>query len=26
LIRERYVMFQLSISLYDIWFMKKKYE
>ena len=26
LIRERYVMFQLSFSLYDIWFRKIKYE
>ena len=26
LVRERYVMFQLGISLYDIWFVKRKYE
>ena len=26
LIRERYVIFQLSVSLYDIWFRKIKYE
>jgi len=26
LIRERYVLFQISISLYDIWFVKMRYE
>ena len=26
LVRERYVMFQVSFSLYDIWFRKMKYE
>jgi hypothetical protein len=26
LVRERYVMFNLSISLYDVWFLKMKYE